>query len=136
MYIAKVTIDMKWTEEKIKQIANLLDEEKTAKEIADIFGVSVHVIRNVMCANRLYTKIQRFKWTDEKYALLVKMKSEGATYEQLANTFNCGHATISNAIKKLNLQTRSLKNRERYRGCNEDCEHCIYSDCLKPESMF
>lgn len=129
-------INMKWTEEKIKQIANLLDKEKTAIEIANIFGVSANVIRNIMCANKLYTKVQRFKWTDEKYALLVKLKSEGATYDQLANALNCSQATISNAIKKLNLQTRSLKNKELYMGCTEDCEHCVYSDCLKPESMF
>lgn len=26
--------------------------------------------------------------------------------------------------------------RVRWRGCNEDCEHCPYPDCYKPEGSF
>lgn len=51
----------------------------------------------------------------------------------------CRHAYHTRAARESYRKKHSVEEnntRNRWRGCNEDCEHCPYPDCLKPEGMF
>lgn len=86
------------------------------------------------------TMAARTEWTVEKIAEVERL-SFSMTRRQIAEKFGVNPCAISNLIFRLRCKgnwhgsgTGFRQRRGLYKGCDKDCEHCPYPDCLIPDS--
>lgn len=65
-------------------------------------------------------------WTPEEDKLLKELYQTKMSVEEIAKRLGRSKGSISTQAYKI-----GLKRRKRYHGCDEDCFHCQYHDCLK-----
>lgn len=123
-----------WTEEKRELLLKLMSEDKSYSEIAEALGFTRESVKSYVYKFKLNDPNKKFKWTEEKYEILRQMRAEGKTYTEMCEVLGCASVTIHDTLLKMGLINRR-NNKEQYKGCDEDCYNCPYSDCLKPENL-
>ena len=97
-----------------------------------------------MRGKRGKNKKTKIMWNEEKIAK-VEQLSFKMTMKDIADTMNATYGQISALIFKRRkaglwrgkaVESRNRRaTKERYAGCDFECEKCPYSDCLAPDNI-
>ena len=103
-----------WTEAEITQLKRLVDEDKTANEIATALGRNPYSIDNKKKQLGLRNPASYHIWTDAETARLTELVREGKTGHEIAKALGRTDKSVDTKKKRLgDYKTQHLRVLER-----------------------